>query len=173
MTSRSLLNSKLFILGLLCFASGCSTPWQSNGVVPISPDTFMASAVGYVGVDMGRVKKVVFLEASNYAESKGKVMMPLATNERPATFSSNASFELQFRVVAADDPEVKRVHLTPIPDMVIEKNERIRVDVHSKDENTKSPDIYTDLMKLDDLKKKGIITDSEFEREKKHILENR
>ena len=35
----------------------------------------------------------------------------------------------------------------------------------------KTGDLYTELMKLDDLRKKGILTEEEFEAEKKKLLE--
>jgi len=33
------------------------------------------------------------------------------------------------------------------------------------------PDLYTELMKLDDLRDKGILTDEEFETQKKKLLD--
>ena len=40
-------------------------------------------------------------------------------------------------------------------------------------EQTRSPDVYTELLKLDDLRKKGIITEAEFEAQKKRLFESR
>ena len=37
----------------------------------------------------------------------------------------------------------------------------------------KAPDVYTELLKLDDLRKRGIITEAEFEVQKKKLLEGR
>ena len=39
------------------------------------------------------------------------------------------------------------------------------------DENDR-PDLYSELMKLDDLRNKGILTDEEFEAQKKKLLES-
>lgn len=55
-------------------------------------------------------------------------------------------------------------------DVVIEKNEKVDADIKTEEKNPDSPDIYTELTKLDDLRKKGIITDEEFEAEKAKIL---
>ncbi len=41
----------------------------------------------------------------------------------------------------------------------------------SANESEKSEDIYTELMKLDDLRQKGILTDEEFEAQKRKLLE--
>ena len=81
-----------------------------------------------------------------------------------------AAVEYQFRVVSKDDPEAKRTSLTPRPDIVIEKKSEISADIETKDQTEKSKDVYTELMKLDDLRKKGIITKEEFETQKKKIL---
>jgi putative oligomerization/nucleic acid binding protein len=43
--------------------------------------------------------------------------------------------------------------------------------VRAKDESTKPKDTYTELLKLDDLHKRGILTDAEFEGQKKRLLE--
>ena len=53
---------------------------------------------------------------------------------------------------------------------MIEKTEKISADVRTKDETDKKPDLYTELTKLDDLRKKGLITDAEFESEKQKLL---
>ena len=51
-------------------------------------------------------------------------------------------------------------------DQVIE----IRKDVKVKSESTGSRDVYSELIKLDDLRKKGILSEAEFEAQKKAIL---
>jgi len=52
---------------------------------------------------------------------------------------------------------------------VIEKSEKNSADIHTKEE--KAPDFYTELSKLDDLRKKGVITEEEFAAQKKRIFE--
>ena len=49
--------------------------------------------------------------------------------------------------------------------------EKTSLDVQTKDESTKPKDTYTELIKLDDLHKRGILTDAEFEAQKKKLLE--
>jgi hypothetical protein len=80
-----------------------------------------------------------------------------------------ASIEYQFRVVDRNDPEAKRTSLVPRANVVIEKTEKISADVHTK--NDKPPDLYTELMKLDDLRKRGVITEEEFQAQKKRLFE--
>jgi hypothetical protein len=54
--------------------------------------------------------------------------------------------------------------------VVVEKTEKVSADVHAKDETPKTPDLYTEILKLDDLRKKGLITDAEYEAQKTKLL---
>ncbi len=59
---------------------------------------------------------------------------------------------------------------TPKTDMAIEKTNKIAVDTKTKDETEIHKDIYSELIKLDDLKQKGIISEAEFETLKQKLL---
>ncbi|MBK8573770.1 MAG: SHOCT domain-containing protein [Holophagaceae bacterium] len=61
----------------------------------------------------------------------------------------------------------------PRPDLVIEKNETTSRTVTTKSENEPKNDLYNELLKLDDLKKRGIITEEEFQGQKKKLLESK
>ena len=69
-----------------------------------------------------------------------------------------------------DDPEVKRTSLTPKVKVIIEKDEKLTSDKKIEDKTKETKDIYSELIKLDDLRKRGIITDEEFNVRKKKIL---
>jgi hypothetical protein len=163
---RNILFSCLAIATL----SGCANP----GIVKLSPDTYMLSRTDKAGVfgNASAMKADVIREASDFAASQGKVAIPLALNERPMVFGGGfASVEYQFRVVDSNDREVRRTSLMPRADVVIEKTEVISADVRTKDQSSKaSKDTYTELIKLDDLRKKGILSEIEFEAQKKKIL---
>jgi hypothetical protein len=150
--------------------SGCSSP----GVVQLSPDTYMITKEDHGGIfafNRGKLKTDTIREANEFAESKGKIAVPVALKEHPVGVLGDwASVEYQFRVVDKNDPEAKRTSLVPRADVVIEKTERIAADVRTKDETEKRPDLYTEIMKLDDLRKKGLITDAEFEAQKQKLL---
>ncbi|QYM78724.1 SHOCT domain-containing protein [Horticoccus luteus] len=147
--------------------AGCANP----GVVQISPDTYFISRTDKGGIfgNASKMKAEVIHEANEFAAKQGKVAIPLSTQETPMAIGQFASFDYQFRVVDKDDPEAKRTALVPRADIVVEKTEKIAADVKTKEE--KAPDLYTELTKLDDLRKKGIITDAEFEAAKKKLLE--
>lgn len=159
-------------LSTLCialFLTACANP----GIVQMSPDTYMLARTDKGGIfgNPSAMKADVIREASEFAASKGKVAIPLASNETPLVVGrSLASYEYQFRVVDQSDPEARRVNLVPRPDIVIEKTEKSTVDVRTKDESDRPKDVYTELLKLDDLHKRGILTDTEFDAQKRKLL---
>ena len=150
--------------------SGCTNP----GIVKLSPDTYLLSREAHGGIfaSASAMKADVINEANAFAESQGKVAIPISAKEKPMGNGPAqwASFEYQFRVVDKNDPEVRRTSLVPRADVVIEKTENISGNIRTVDESKKPTDMYTELVKLDDLRKKGIITDAEFEAQKKKIL---
>lgn len=68
----------------------------------------------------------------------------------------------------AKDSELNRPKLRKDPDAVIEVKQEIR----SKDASVKSKDVYAELVKLDDLRKKGLLNEAEFESQKKKLLDS-
>ena len=66
----------------------------------------------------------------------------------------------------AQDAELNRPKLRKEADSVIE----VKKDIRIKDEPQKSNYVYSELIKLDELRKKGILTDSEFDVQKKRLL---
>jgi len=150
--------------------SGCTNP----GIVKLSPDTYMLSREAHGGIfaSASALKADVINDANTFAEGQGKVAIPISAHEKPLGNGPAqwASFEYTFRVLDKNDPEVRRTSLVPRANIVIEKNENISGNIRTIDESKKSSDIYAELVKLDDLRKKGILTDSEFEAQKKKIL---
>ena len=156
---------------LLMFASGCGNP----GIVEISPDTYMLIRRDYGGIfgNPDQMNADVVREAKEFAEKQGKVIIPLDTNTTPGGYGRLASISYQFRVVDKDDPEVRRTHLIKGPDISIKRDDSVKVDIDVKANNgdNRNSDLYTELTKLDDLLKRGILTKEEFEVQKKLLLE--
>ena len=117
------------------------------------------------------MKANVIAEANRFAESKGKIATPLSSKETPMAVGRFASFEYQFKIVDPNSPEALNAHLTPRADFVIEKKEEIDANIKTKKKVEASRS--TELMKLDELKGKGIISEEEFKSEKEKLLRNR
>lgn len=54
---------------------------------------------------------------------------------------------------------------------VIEKTESNNAAIRNAEETESTKDIYTELIELDELRERGILTDAEFDAEKKKLLE--
>lgn len=150
----------------------CANP----GIVQISPDTYILSRTDKSGIfgNPSAMKADVLREANEFAESKSKVAIPLTVHETPLIVGQRfASVEYQFRVVDKNDPEAKRTSLVPRADVVIEKAEKISVDIKTKDQTERPRDVYAELIKLDDLRKRGILNEAEFDAQKKKLLEGK
>ena len=158
------------LLSIILF--GCANP----GIVQLSPDTYLLSREDHAGVfgSSSSLKSGVISDANAFAESQGKIAIPISTNEKPVgnTPGSWAKFDYQFRVVDKNDPEAKRTSLKPLANLVIEKTEKINADIRTTDNSVKTKDVYTQLIQLDDLHKRGILTDAEYDSQKQKILIN-
>ncbi len=152
---------------LIALLAGCAR----LSITPMSSDTYMASktSAGGIFVSMGSIKTEVISAANAFAESKGKVAIPITATATPAAPGRNPSFEYQFRLVDRNSPLAGGGALLPRADIVIEKSEKISADIQVK--NERHVDLYTELSKLDDLRKRGIITEEEFTLQKKRLFE--
>lgn len=107
------------IIGALAFIlAGC----QSSGPVPIGPDTYMlSSAGGFFTFSGGSVSAELFQEASRFCQSQGKQVMPVQVRSENSGYARPAQSDIQFRCLAANDPDLKRPNLQPTPNVVIER----------------------------------------------------
>ena len=83
-----------------------------------------------------------------------------------------ATFEYQFRVVDKDDPEARRTSLAPVANTVIKVEGAPPQAAPPPREVDHVDDLYGKLTKLDDLRKRGLISDAEFETEKHKLLQH-
>lgn len=145
--------------------AGCANP----GIVPMSQDTFMLTKADRAGIfgNAAALKAEVIQEANAFAASKGKAAVPIASNETPMAPGRFASFEYQFRLVDSTDPAARGGALLPRPNTVIENTGKTTVEVRTE---PVKHDVYTELLKLDDLHKRGVLTDAEFAAEKQRLL---
>lgn len=156
--------NRFLLLGALAAAAGCASP---GSVVQLSPDTYLVSRTdkGAAFGSIAAMKVDAIREASEFASGQGKVAIPLHLRETPAAPGTLASVEYQFRVVDKSDPEARRVSLVPRSELSAEKADRPEsggIDIR--------PDVYRDLIRLDELRRRGILTEAEFEAQKRKLL---
>ena len=148
--------------------SGCANP----PIVALSTDTYLLTRTDKGGVfgNAAAMKADVIREASEFAARQGKVAVPLEMRDSPLVVGrSFASVEYQFRVVDKSDPEAGRVSLVPRPNLIVEKT----TEKNLKQDIVPQKDVYAELIKLDDLKKRGILTQDEFDAQKARLLGGR
>lgn len=158
----------LFAIALV----GCANP----GIVQISPDTYLLAREAHGGIfaSAAGLKAGVIQDANAFAEKQGKVAVPISAKEKPMGNGPAqwASFEYQFRVVDKDDPAVRRTQLVHNPNIIIQKVDQDEPAPTATSEGKKN-DLYSDLLKLEVLKKRGLLTEAEFEAQKNKLLERK
>jgi hypothetical protein len=134
-------------------------------------DTYMISQTSAGGVfkSMSSLKAEVMERANAFAASKDKVAIALAAKESPAYPGHMPNFEYQFRLVDKSDARAEGSALVERPNMVVD----VRNNTPAPPASTpvkRSDDLYTELLKLDDLRKRGILSEQEFEAQKAKLL---
>jgi hypothetical protein len=136
-------------------------------IVQMSTDTYMIAKTSKAGIfgNPAKMKLGIIKQANEFATSKGKIAVPLASKEVPLAVGQFASFEYQFRLVDKDNSDASGAHLGPVPDVVVDVNGGSQ-----PAPTAAQPDLYGQLLKLDDLRKRGIITNAEYEVQKQKLL---
>jgi len=171
-------NTSLAIILILSVASigGCSSisTLSTDEIVRVSPDTYMLRVEDHAGIfafNRGKMKATALKKANAFAESKGKIAVPVYLKEHPVGVLGDwASVEYQFRVISENDIEARRTSLKPRADFVVDKNINIKGKVETRNSSDRKPDLYNQLIKLNDLRSKGILTESEFIKQKELLL---
>jgi hypothetical protein len=160
-----------WMLVAVLLAIGLAGCVSNPGIVQMSPDTYMLSREDKGGIfgNASAMHASVIAEANKFAASKGMVAIPITTHETPMYPGHFATFDYQFRLVSPDSPDAKSTPMVQRPDVVVQQTERKSVDVHATAAPA-APDVYTELLKLDDLRKKNIITEEEFQAQKAKLL---
>lgn len=159
---------KSIVLVLVAFLAGCAS---NSGVLQIGQDTFMVSrqaASGFSG--SGTLKAEAFQDANLHCTKLGKQFQVVSTQEAspPYILGNFPKAEVQFMCLDAKDAELNRPKLKKNADTVVE----IKQESRTRLETPKSTDMYAELLKLDDLRKKGVLSDAEFEAQKSKILKS-
>jgi hypothetical protein len=170
---RHITFSRLGALVVLAVAlAGCAT---NPGIVKLDSDTYTLYREDHAGIfgNAALMRTEVIGEANSFAESQGKIALPIAakthhTTGRPADWET---FEYQFRLLDKNDHTTIRTHLIPGSDVVADDTGKVAGAVETKSQPEKPVDVYGELTKLDELRKKGIISQAEFEAQKKKILD--
>ena len=155
-------------------AGGCI----SSGPVQLSADTYRLSRAdgGGVYADAAAMKAAVIGEANAFAQSRGKIAVPVEVHEEATRVGHLSTIDYDFRLMAPGDPvpkpaEPARQPAEPVrqsaeparlPDAAGEQQKPVVVAAAPAGKVDAKPDIYTELIKLDELRRRGILTEEEF-----------
>lgn len=123
-------------------------------IVEMSPNTYMITRASKAGMftNMEKLKIKVIDQAADFGASKGKVVIPISQSlSRP--LAGWPTFEYVFQLADEGD---------------LDKAGNLPEHVYRDD----SFDIYTEILKLDELRNRGLLTDEEFRIEKEKILDS-
>lgn len=156
---------------VLCIFSSVAFGGQFDDVVQLAPDTYTISRTDHGGIfgNAGKMRTKVIQEANDFAASKGKVAVMKQIHEIPMVVAHNfASIEYTFWVLDKNDADARRISVRP--DNGVSTNVVEQRPAPAGVTTTAKPDLYTELNKLDDLRKRGLLTDAEFEQQKQKLL---
>lgn len=147
-------------LGLAAFAAGASS---KSSLVTLGDNTFQITrkATTAFNRDIDTLKAEAQDDAEKYCASHGKQLKVVSlTAKKPLMTLGYSEAKIVFKALDAGDPELS----APAPGMPAAAVAPAPVNEHL------SGDLYNDLLKLDDLRKRGILTEEEFQAEKKKVL---
>lgn len=159
---------------LLLALAGCANP----PVVQVANDTYLLAKEDHAGIfgSMAKLKSDVIAEAGQFAAVRGKVAVPVSVREKPVGSKPGewAHFEYQFKLVdpatahASAALNSDRQSIAP-RDVATDTTQRINVQM-SPTMASAQADLYAELLKLDDLRKRGVLTEAEFAAQKARLL---
>jgi hypothetical protein len=156
---------KIFSVSLLglAFAARASAHDDVGSPVSLGNNTFSitAEAGNALMRDTDKLKAEASDAASNYCAAQGKVLKVVSLNTKSPRFSLGyCSAKIVFLALNPGDPAL----LPPPPVVAVDSTVAAAPRALTTDE------LVSELTKLDDLRKKGILTDDEFQSEKKKVL---
>ena len=161
----------LFGLTLALSLASCA---GNQPITKIGVDTYTLFNVDHAGIFGNAIdlRNSVIAKANGFAESQGKVAVPVSakTHSMSGLPGDFASFEYSFRLADTNDKAAAQIHLVPGSDVVVDGSGRV-IDANAGGGQASQVDkLYSELTKLEKLKKEGLLTDAEFQAQKQKLL---
>jgi hypothetical protein len=159
----------------LVILTGCVSAPQ---ISELSGGTYSISRTDKGGSmsDVGATKTEMMREANEFAAKRGKVVSTVSMNETPTPVQGFTAIEYRFKLVdkeALPKPVILSTSSNTMSNTSVGATQAANpVSPLTKAQGPHSIDIYSELIKLDELRKRGILTEDEFAREKKKILDS-
>jgi hypothetical protein len=161
--------TRLFSATALFLSLGVgATAASTSKVESLGDSTFAITRTATTGFDrdVKQFRQEAEQDAAKYCADQGKVLKVVAvTSDRPHFGGGYASAKIVFKALEAGDPVLTAVE--PAPPVV---GGAAVAAAPAGVLPTYAGDFYSELLKLDDLRKRGLLTDKEFEQQKKKLL---
>lgn len=106
-------------------------------------------------------REKVYKKANEFCTANGLVMVPVSFKARPGELGRHPpSADLVFRALKPGDPAIERPEIADTDESVA-VTQNVRVSVKDETKKEKQSDVYGELIKLDDLKKRGILSEAD------------
>ncbi|MBF0569805.1 MAG: SHOCT domain-containing protein [Candidatus Omnitrophica bacterium] len=146
---------------ILCcfFLVGCA----NTGITQLSSDTYAITGSNFQGIftNVAALKAKTIQEANEFAAAQGKVAVIQSYKLHRPLVGSFTRVKYQFKLVDKKDAEKARAEAEGVS----------RNDSLARGETAKASDLYEELLKLEELRKKNLLTEEEFQNQKKRLLE--
>ncbi len=149
-------------------------------IVEVSPGTYLLARTDKAGMfgNASAMKVDVIREANEFAASKGKDLVLIEIRETPMRVGQYAAIEYQFRLVDKNKSSTQteptrssQITTLPTKDVVVVTHGKSDTESNAVGYGSIGKDVYDELLMLDELRDRGILTDAEFDVEKKRLLE--
>jgi hypothetical protein len=157
---------------------GSSKPRVPTPAVPMGDNTFSITCQATNGFSRNteKLREEAQADAERYCADHGKVLKIVTfSEEKPWPTLGYASAKIVFKALDAGDPELTAPVASAAPAAPAASPASPGAPAAAPTyvpayTSTGGFDLYTELNKLDDLRKRGLLTDKEFEHEKKKLL---
>jgi len=142
---------------------------KTPGVSSLGDNTYAITRTASTGWarDTDKLKAKALEDAAAYCAKLQKELKVLSTEtDRPSVpLMGTAYAKIVFKALDASDPELHEPVMLASPDGVAQ------VASVARQPRTKTDILYSDLTKLDELRKRGLLTEEEFQARRKKLLE--
>jgi Short C-terminal domain len=159
------LSARILAVPLLALVLiGCAS--KTSNIVPLGDNTFSVTREASTGFTLPSsvhaLKDQALQDATQYCKDHGKQLKVVSVVETKPLFMTEdfPKAKVVFKALDPGDPELKAPPPPPAPT------------VDAAGNVVSGGDLYTELTKLDELRQKGILTEKEFQEQKKRILKH-
>lgn len=148
---------------------------QNPVIESISENTYSLTQTATNGFDLDtdRLKERALKHAADFCTDKHKEMKVIDTTVwRPRFRTLGLSYaKVVFKALDADDPELHAPPPAPPQPILAAGGADSAVGATAQPQSA-TDQLYSDLLKLDDLRKRGILTQKEYDAQKKRLLKS-